>query len=147
MEPLQQHGAKLLCVSDLFLLGRATNEVPRSLLHWLDYVYVAGFGNMGVCGLSMGGAHACCNGWILASDAHCHILPLWHSDRVAKRCLWSRRRTPRRGRSPVVRPLSTTWSAAAVVAREDAQGLAFVVSVAESPSRIDFGKSYLATAE
>lgn len=47
-----QRGAKLLCVSDLLLLGRATIEEARSLLHWLDSE--AGFGKMGVCGLSMG---------------------------------------------------------------------------------------------
>lgn len=47
-----QHGAKLLCVSDLLLLGKATIEEARSLLHWLDSE--AGFGKMGVCGLSMG---------------------------------------------------------------------------------------------
>lgn len=47
-----QSGAKLLCVSDLLLLGRATIEETRSLLHWLDTE--EGFGKMGVCGLSMG---------------------------------------------------------------------------------------------
>ncbi|XP_021282211.1 protein ABHD18 isoform X1 [Herrania umbratica] len=50
--PMLQRGAKLLCVSDLLLLGRATIEEARSLLHWLDTE--AGFGKMGVCGLSMG---------------------------------------------------------------------------------------------
>jgi len=50
--PVLQRGAKLLCVSDLLLLGRATIEEARSLLHWLDFE--AGFGKMGVCGLSMG---------------------------------------------------------------------------------------------
>ncbi|KAJ0053633.1 hypothetical protein Pint_01353 [Pistacia integerrima] len=50
--PMLQKGAKLLCVSDLLLLGRATIEETRSLLHWLDSE--AGFGKMGVCGLSMG---------------------------------------------------------------------------------------------
>lgn len=50
-----QRGAKLLCVSDLLLLGRATIEEARSLLHWLDRE--AGFGKMGVCGLSMGKTH------------------------------------------------------------------------------------------
>ncbi|PON32867.1 Abhydrolase domain containing [Parasponia andersonii] len=54
--PLLQRGAKLLCVSDLLLLGSATIEEARSLLHWLDSE--AGFGKMGVCGLSMGGVHA-----------------------------------------------------------------------------------------
>ncbi|OMO55209.1 hypothetical protein COLO4_36119 [Corchorus olitorius] len=54
--PMLQRGAKLLCVSDLLLLGRATIEEARSLLHWLDSE--AGFGKMGVCGLSMGGVHA-----------------------------------------------------------------------------------------
>ncbi|KAG7027768.1 Protein ABHD18 [Cucurbita argyrosperma subsp. argyrosperma] len=54
--PMLQSGAKLLCVSDLLLLGRATIEEARSLLHWLDSE--AGFGKMGICGLSMGGVHA-----------------------------------------------------------------------------------------
>ncbi|XP_038906354.1 protein ABHD18 [Benincasa hispida] len=54
--PMLQYGAKLLCVSDLLLLGRATIEEARSLLHWLDSE--VGFGRMGVCGLSMGGVHA-----------------------------------------------------------------------------------------
>ncbi|WVZ16934.1 hypothetical protein V8G54_009916 [Vigna mungo] len=49
-----QGGAKLLCV--LLLLGRATIEEARDLLHWLDCE--AGFGKMGICGLSMGGVHA-----------------------------------------------------------------------------------------
>lgn len=47
-----QYGAKLLCVSDLLLLGRVTIEEARSLLHWLENE--EGFGKMGVCGLSMG---------------------------------------------------------------------------------------------
>lgn len=47
-----QCGAKLLCVSDLLLLGRATIEEARSLLYWLDTE--EGYGKMGVCGLSMG---------------------------------------------------------------------------------------------
>ena len=55
--PLLQHGAKLLCVSDLLLLGSATIEEARSLLHWLDSE--EGFGKMGVCGLSMG--NSCLN--------------------------------------------------------------------------------------
>ncbi|XP_043691866.1 protein ABHD18 [Telopea speciosissima] len=54
--PILQRGAKLLCVSDLLLLGRATIEEARSLLYWLDVE--AGFGKTGVCGLSMGGVHA-----------------------------------------------------------------------------------------
>ncbi|GAB2221548.1 hypothetical protein Drorol1_Dr00012732 [Drosera rotundifolia] len=54
--PVMQRGSKLLCVSDLLLLGRATIEEARSLLHWLDAE--AGFGKLGVCGLSMGGVHA-----------------------------------------------------------------------------------------
>lgn len=53
--PLLQRGAKLLCVSDLLLLGRTTIEEARSLLYWLDSE--AGFGKMGVCGLSMGKTH------------------------------------------------------------------------------------------
>ncbi|CAH9117893.1 unnamed protein product [Cuscuta europaea] len=54
--PMLQRGAKLLCVSDLLLLGRVTIEEARSLLYWLDCE--AGFGKLGVCGLSMGGVHA-----------------------------------------------------------------------------------------
>ncbi|KAF3583977.1 hypothetical protein F2Q69_00031843 [Brassica cretica] len=54
--PFLQRGARLLCVSDLLLLGRATIDESRSLLHWLDTE--EGFGKMGVCGLSMGGVHA-----------------------------------------------------------------------------------------
>ncbi|GMY14147.1 protein ABHD18 [Fagus crenata] len=54
--PRLQFGAKLLCVSDLLLLGRATIEEARSLLYWLDSE--EGFGKMGICGLSMGGVHA-----------------------------------------------------------------------------------------
>lgn len=50
--PFLQRGAKLLCVSDLLLLGKVTIEEARSLLYWLDSE--AGFGKMGVCGLSMG---------------------------------------------------------------------------------------------
>lgn len=50
--PKLQRGAKLLCVSDLLLLGRTTIEEARSLLHWLDVE--GGFGKMGICGLSMG---------------------------------------------------------------------------------------------
>ncbi|KAL8096729.1 hypothetical protein AgCh_037634 [Apium graveolens] len=49
--PLLQRGAKLLCVSGLLILGRATIEEARSLLYWLDSE--AGFGKTGVCGLSM----------------------------------------------------------------------------------------------
>ena len=49
--PMLQRGAKLLCVSDLLLLGSATIEEARSLLYWLDSE--AGFGKMGICGLSM----------------------------------------------------------------------------------------------
>lgn len=54
--PTLQRGAKLLCVSDLLLLGRATIEEARGLLHWLEVE--AGFGKTGICGLSMGGVHA-----------------------------------------------------------------------------------------
>lgn len=54
--PELQRGAKLLCVSDLLLLGRATIEEARSILHWLDVE--GGFGKVGICGLSMGGVHA-----------------------------------------------------------------------------------------
>ncbi|XVE96057.1 hypothetical protein REPUB_Repub02eG0188600 [Reevesia pubescens] len=50
--PMLQRVAKLLCVSDLLLLGRTTIEEARSLLYWLDSE--VGFGKMGVCGLSMG---------------------------------------------------------------------------------------------
>ncbi|GFP97257.1 uncharacterized protein c4orf29 homolog [Phtheirospermum japonicum] len=54
--PMLQRGSKLLCVSDLLLLGRATIEESRSLLYWLESE--AGYGKMGICGLSMGGVHA-----------------------------------------------------------------------------------------
>lgn len=54
--PKQQRGAKLLCVSDLLLLGRATIEETRALLRWLKEE--VGFNKLGVCGLSMGGVHA-----------------------------------------------------------------------------------------
>ncbi|KAL2652340.1 hypothetical protein R1flu_020468 [Riccia fluitans] len=54
--PKGQRGARLLCVSDLLLLGRATIEESRALLHWLDQE--EGYGKLGVCGLSMGGVHA-----------------------------------------------------------------------------------------
>lgn len=54
--PILQRGAKLLCVSDLLMLGRVTIEEARSLLYWLEAV--EGFGKTGVCGLSMGGVHA-----------------------------------------------------------------------------------------
>lgn len=47
-----QRGAKLLCVSDLLLLGRVTIEEARCLLHWLEIE--EGFGKTGICGLSMG---------------------------------------------------------------------------------------------
>lgn len=50
--PRLQRGAKLLCVSDLLLLGRVTIDESRSLLHWLEVE--AGFGKTGICGLSMG---------------------------------------------------------------------------------------------
>ncbi|KAL9240138.1 hypothetical protein vseg_014392 [Gypsophila vaccaria] len=53
--PMLQRGSKLLCVSDLLLLGKATIDEAQSLLHWLDE---EGFGKLGVCGLSMGGVHA-----------------------------------------------------------------------------------------
>ncbi|XBH62236.1 protein ABHD18 [Triticum urartu] len=54
--PSMQHGAKLQCVSDLLLLGKATIDEARSLLYWLQAE--AGYGKMGICGLSMGGVHA-----------------------------------------------------------------------------------------
>ncbi|CAM6093721.1 unnamed protein product [Calypogeia fissa] len=54
--PQLQRGARLLCVSDLLLLGRSTIEEARALLHWLKINQ--GFDKLGVCGLSMGGVHA-----------------------------------------------------------------------------------------
>ncbi|CAN6237438.1 unnamed protein product [Urochloa humidicola] len=54
--PSMQRGAKLQCVSDLLLLGKATIDEARSLLYWLQNE--AGYGKMGICGLSMGGVHA-----------------------------------------------------------------------------------------
>ena len=50
--PRQQQGSKLLCVSDLLLLGKTTIEEARALLHWLKEEI--GFNKLGVCGLSMG---------------------------------------------------------------------------------------------
>jgi hypothetical protein len=47
-----QRGAKLQCVSDLLLLGKATIDEARSLLYWLQTE--AGYSKMGICGLSMG---------------------------------------------------------------------------------------------
>lgn len=47
-----QPGSKLLCVSDLLLLGKATIDESRSLLHWLEAE--AGISKTGICGLSMG---------------------------------------------------------------------------------------------
>jgi Alpha/beta hydrolase domain containing 18 len=47
-----QRGSKLLCVSDLLLLGKATIDESRGLLHWLEAE--AGFSKTGICGLSMG---------------------------------------------------------------------------------------------
>jgi len=44
------------CVSDLLLLGRATIEESRGLLHWM--YSEAGFSKMGICGLSMGRTHS-----------------------------------------------------------------------------------------
>ncbi|PRW32523.1 alpha beta- isoform C [Chlorella sorokiniana] len=54
-KPHYQQGAKLLHVSDLLLLGRATIEESLLLLHWLGQ---AGHERLGMCGLSMGGVHA-----------------------------------------------------------------------------------------
>jgi hypothetical protein len=50
--PSMQRGSKLQCVSDLLLLGKATIDEARSLLYWLQNE--AGYGKMGICGLSMG---------------------------------------------------------------------------------------------
>ncbi|GKV25783.1 hypothetical protein SLEP1_g35176 [Rubroshorea leprosula] len=49
---LKENIATMVLESDLLLLGRATIEEARSLSHWLHSE--AGFGKMGVCGLSMG---------------------------------------------------------------------------------------------
>ncbi|KAI3423963.1 hypothetical protein D9Q98_009797 [Chlorella vulgaris] len=54
-KPHYQQGSKLLHVSDLLLLGRATIEESLLLLHWLGH---AGHEQLGLCGLSMGGVHA-----------------------------------------------------------------------------------------
>ncbi|KAI7836520.1 hypothetical protein COHA_009621 [Chlorella ohadii] len=54
-KPHYQQGAKLLHVSDLLLLGRATIEESLLLLYWLGQ---AGHERLGMCGLSMGGVHA-----------------------------------------------------------------------------------------
>jgi hypothetical protein len=50
--PPLQSGSRLLCVSDLLLLGRATIEEARTLLYWMQNEI--GFKKLGVCGLSMG---------------------------------------------------------------------------------------------
>lgn len=50
--PPSQRGARLLCVSDLLLLGRTTIEEARSLLYWLEIA--EGYKKLGICGLSMG---------------------------------------------------------------------------------------------
>ncbi|KAF8769617.1 hypothetical protein HU200_006211 [Digitaria exilis] len=65
-----QRGAKLQCVSDLLLLGKTTIDEARSLLYWLETE--AGYGKMGICGLSMGMWRPCCNGGVPASYANCH---------------------------------------------------------------------------
>lgn len=79
--PRLQYGAKLLCVSDLLLLGRATIEEARALLYWMEVE--AGFNKLGVCGLSMGGVHAAMVGSLHPTPLA--ILPLLapHSAAVA----------------------------------------------------------------
>eukprot|EP00249_Psilotum_nudum_P004626 c18128_g1_i1 orf=344-1414(-) len=79
--PRLQHGAKLLCVSDLLLLGRITIEESRALLYWMEKE--VGFNKLGVCGLSMGGVHAAMVGSLHPTPLA--ILPLLapHSAAVA----------------------------------------------------------------
>eukprot|EP00899_Mesostigma_viride_P023631 jgi/Mesvir1/4452/Mv06957-RA.1 len=54
--PKTQFGAKLLCVSDLLALGRATIDEAIALLHWL--LRERSYDQVGICGLSMGGVHS-----------------------------------------------------------------------------------------
>lgn len=63
-----QYGCKLLCVSDLLLLGRVTIEEARSLLYWLESE--EGFGKTGVCGLSMGMAWSVVSLMSLGKSTH-----------------------------------------------------------------------------
>nr|TKW37468.1 hypothetical protein SEVIR_1G036275v2 [Setaria viridis] len=65
-----QGGAKLQCVSGLLLLGKATIDEARSLLYSLQAE--AGYGKMGICGLSIGGVHAVRDGGIPSSYTNCY---------------------------------------------------------------------------
>lgn len=53
--PVGQEGSRLLRVSDLLVLGRATIEESLCLLDWS---YQQGYGKLGMSGFSMGGVHA-----------------------------------------------------------------------------------------
>ncbi|XP_024370948.1 uncharacterized protein [Physcomitrium patens] len=79
--PPLQRGARLLCVSDLLLLGRTTIEEARALLYWAETE--EGYKKVGVCGLSMGGVHAAMVGSLHRSPVA--ILPFLtpHSAAVA----------------------------------------------------------------
>ncbi|MEW5305050.1 MAG: hypothetical protein WDW36_007615 [Sanguina aurantia] len=55
-KPAGQKGSKLLSVTDLLLLGLLTISEGLHLLHWAS---LQGFASLGLCGLSMGGVHAC----------------------------------------------------------------------------------------
>ncbi|KAG6397261.1 hypothetical protein SASPL_143427 [Salvia splendens] len=78
--PLQQYGTKLLYVSDLLLLGRATVEEACSLLHWLDYE--AGFGrlsmivNFALVSANIGGFLAATSGLSFSTMGN-SVEPLW----------------------------------------------------------------------
>ncbi|KAG2425973.1 hypothetical protein HXX76_013344 [Chlamydomonas incerta] len=63
--PAAQRGSKLLRVSDLLTLGWATIAESVNLLHWLR---AEGYGPLGMCGLSMGGVHACMTAGLYPGD-------------------------------------------------------------------------------
>ncbi|GFR48319.1 hypothetical protein Agub_g10201 [Astrephomene gubernaculifera] len=63
--PAAQRGSKLLRVSDLLTLGWATIAESLNLLHWLRE---EGYGPLGMCGLSMGGVHACMTAGLYPGD-------------------------------------------------------------------------------
>lgn len=64
-KPCQQKRSKLRAVTDLLVLGRATIEEARSLLHWLKEEM--GADTLVVAGSSMGGLHAAMTGALMPS--------------------------------------------------------------------------------
>ncbi|KAK9820289.1 hypothetical protein WJX72_008631 [[Myrmecia] bisecta] len=66
--PPGQAGAKLMHVSDLLVLGRATIEESLCLLNWLQ---LQGFQRLGMSGFSMGGVHACMVAGLFPGDLAC----------------------------------------------------------------------------